>query len=118
MKFNFDIGRMMDFMMEADAATFDYCKSSKVYFKKHGHGVYLDKASTPEEKHIDYDYHEDQRTNDIVWSIIECLGFDQDQRRRLMSAEKALKRWYEKETKWQRLPPENLLERIGKFVLG
>ena len=117
MKINLNMDRLMDMMMEADNATFDYNNSSKVYYKKHGHGVHLDRATTAEEKHIVYAYHSNDKSNEIVWSIIQVLGFDSEQENRLRAAYRAVKRWYEKETKWQRCLPDDLIERIEKFVI-
>ena len=118
MKINFNMDRLIDLMMEADNATFDYWKSSKVLYKKRGYGVNMDRAETAEEKHIVYAYHSDEKTNNAVWSILQVLDFDQDQQDRLRSAYRAVKRWYEKETKWERCLPDELIERIEKFVIG
>ena len=124
MKINLNMERLMDMMMEADNASFDYHKSSKAFYRKHGYGVMLDKANTEEEKHIVYAYNSEDklnvllRRNDIVWSIIQVLDFDKEQTDRLYVAYRAVKRWYEKETKWQRCLPGDLIERIEKFVVG
>ena len=117
MKINMD--RVLDFMLELDDATFDYCKSSKKYFKKHGHCVYLDvaKGLTPEERHIDYAYHNEDKCRNIVWSVMEVLNLDTDQRNRLYVATRAMKRWYEK-TEWQYCAPSELIDRIAVFVEG
>lgn len=116
MKINLD--RVLDYMMEADADLFDYAKSSMDYSKKHGYGVRLDLAKTPEEKHIVYAYHCKERSSNAVWAITEILGLDREQQQRLYIAERAVKRWYEKETKWQRLLPEDLISRLYKFIEG
>lgn len=118
MKINLNMDRLIDMMMEADNASYDYHKSSKVYYRKHGYGVMLDKANTEEEKHIVYAYNSENKSNDIVWSIIQVLDFDKEQTDRLYAAYRAAKRWYEKETKWQRCLPDDLIERIEKFVIG
>ena len=118
MKINFNMDRLLDLMMEADNATFDYNKSSKIYYKNHGYGVCLDHAKTEEEKHIVYAYHSQDKSNDIIWSILEVLDLDLDQRIRLSSAYRAVKRWYERETQWQRCLSAELIERITDFVIG
>ena len=118
MKINFNMDRLMDLMMEADNAAFDYHKSSKDLYRKRGYGVNLDSAKTKEEKHIVYAYHSDEKSSEVVWSIIQVLGFDREQESRLRSAYRALKRWYEKETKWERIAPEELIDRITMFVVG
>ena len=118
MKINLNIDRLIDMMMEADDATFDYWKSSKVLYKKRGYGVDMDRAKTAEEKHIVYAYYSDEKANNAVWSILQVLGFDREQGKRLRIAYRAVKRWYEKETKWQRCLPDDLIERVEKFVIG
>lgn len=118
MKINFNMDRLIDLMMEADNATFDYWKSSKVLYKKRGYGVDMDRAKTAEEKHIVFAYHSDEKANNAVWSILQVLDFDQEQQDRLRSAYRAVKRWYEKETKWERCLPAELIERITAFVVG
>ena len=124
MKINLNMDRLMDMMMEADNASFDYHKSSKAFYRKHGYGVMLDKANTEEEKHIVYAYNSEDklnvllRRNDIVWSIIQVLDFDKEQTDRLYAAYRAVKRWYEKETKWQRCLPDDLIERLTAFIVG
>lgn len=118
MKINFNMDYLMDLMMEADNATFDYYKSSKDFYKNHGHGVNLDHAKTDEEKHVVYAYHSNDKSNEVVWSIIQVLDFDQEQQVRLMTAYKAVKRWYDKETKWQRCLPNDLIERLTAFIVG
>lgn len=118
MKINLNMDRLMDMMIEADNAAFDYYKSSKDYYRKHGYGVHLDRATTEEEKHIVYAYHSNDKSNEIVWSIVQVIGLDREQENRLRAAYRAVKRWYEKETKWQRCLPDGLIERIEKFVIG
>lgn len=116
MKINID--RLFDYMMEADSWKSDYCKSSKDFYKNHGYGASLDRAKTDEEKHIAYAYRNDDKSSEVVWSVIEVLGFDQEQRARLFSAHKAVKRWYEKETHWERCLPDDLIGRLTTFILG
>ena len=118
MKVNINMDRIMDLMIEANNATADYYKSSRTHYKKHGYGVQLDRATTPEEKHIVYAYHEDNKTNDAVCSIVQVLGFDREQYSRLRIACRAITRWYERETRWERNAPADLLERISNFVVG
>lgn len=118
MKINFNVDRLFDLMMEADDATFDYWKSSKTLYKKRGYGVDMDRAKTEEEKHIVYAYHSDEKANNAVWSILQVLDFDREQTSRLMSAYRAVKRWYAKETKWERCLPDDLKERLAAFVVG
>ena len=118
MKVNFNMSRLIDLCMEADNAAADSEKSSKDYYKKHGHGVCLDKLKTPEERHIAYAYNEEVKTRDAVMSIIEVLNFDEEQCKRLWASCRAMTRWYEKETEWQRIPPQELIDRLSVFVIG
>lgn len=118
MKINFNMDYLMDLYMEANNAAADYAKSSRDYYKKHGYGVNMDQAKTPEEKHIVYAYHADSKLNDSIWSIVQVLGFDSEQYSRLRIACRAITRWYERETRWERNAPADLLERISNFVVG
>lgn len=118
MKATIDMSRLIDLMMEADDASYDYSKSSRNFFRQHGYGVNLGHVKSDEERHIVYAYHSDSAHRDAVWSILEVLGLDTEQKKRLFSAKQAMKRWYEKETKWQRLPSDELLGRLACFVMG
>lgn len=112
-----NIDRLIDFMIERDDADFDYTVSSKRYYKKHGHGVNLDRAKTHEECHIEYAYHALERAHDTVYGIFEVLGLDTEQRERAYAAGRFMKRWYES-TKWERLPSHETLERVWDYIKG
>ena len=121
MKINIDMNRLFDYMMEADNETARYYKLTNDYKKKHGCVVYLDVKNglrTDEKMNIAYASRSEEKSNDIVRAFIEVAGFDQEQQARLMAAYRAVKRWYEKETRWERCLPVELLERIAVFVVG
>ena len=112
-----NIERLMDFIMEAYDNTADYTKSSRDYYRKHGYGVNIDRAKTPEEKHIAYMYHSSAAADDVVRALMEVLNLDYEQQTRAYSAARALKRWYEK-TQWNRLPSSDLIDRIWGYIQG
>ena len=67
--------------------------------------------------HIDYLYHDNDRENTKMYGIFEVLDFDRDQIARSYIAARAIRRGYNS-TKWERLPSEELLERLKSFVVG
>ena len=119
MKINVNFDRIFDFMMEADNCTADYETACKKYKKEHGyipcidlrHGLDTDK------QRIHFLYSSRCRSIDVVDGIIEILSLNPDQTKRLYIANRAVKRWYEKETQWQRCLPEDLVGRLAKFVI-
>lgn len=54
---------------------------------------------------------------DSEYAIIKILGLDCEQAGRLWAAHRALHRWYER-TEWQLSAPDELIERLERFVLG
>ena len=119
MNINFSMDRLIDMMMEADQNTREYYKLARQYKKAHGFIPCIDMRHGLDNELIRiYDASKrEQEGNNVVWSILEVLGFDQEQRGRLLSVHRAMKRWYE-ETEWQRLPSEELIERVTRFVVG
>lgn len=111
------IDRLIDFMVERDDTENDYAWSSRKYRKKHGHGVWFGNIKTDEEKHIEYAYHNLSSINDAVYSIFEVLGLNTDQRNRAYAAGRFMKRWYEK-TGWERIPSEELVNRVWEYIQG
>lgn len=121
MKININMDRLFDYMIEADNETARYYKLTNDYKKKHGCIVFLDIKNglhTHEKMDIEYASKNEEKSNDIVYALIEVAGFDQEQKARLMSAHRAVKRWYEKETCWQRCLPTELIERLTVFIVG
>lgn len=119
MKINMD--RLFDYMMEADNETARYYQLTSDYKKKHGYIPYIDikrGLHTDEMVNIEYASQAERRCNDVVYALVEVAGFDWEQQTRLMSAFKAVKRWYEKETKWERCLPPELIERLTAFIVG
>ena len=119
MKINMD--RLFDYMMEADNETARYYQLTNDYKKKHGCIPFIDIKSglrTNELVDIEHASQAERRCNDVVDALVEVAGFDRDQQSRLMSAYTAVKRWYEKETKWQRCLPDDLIERLTAFIVG
>ena len=113
-----NIGSLIDRMIEMNTTEAEYYHSSAVYFRKNHHGVWLDRAMTPEEKHIAYYSHYVDQMNTCYYTLVEVLDLNRDQAERLGKAARAMTRWYEKETQWEKLPSEELLDRIGKYIFG
>ena len=114
-----NIERLIDLVLENSSDVYDYRKSCAVYFKKHGHGVWLDvdKATTPEERHIKYTYHASDRSNSSILAIAEVLAMDRDQIERMYCAARAVNRWYET-TRWEKLLPYELKQRLEAYIFG
>ena len=87
MNINFSMDRLIDMMMEADQNTREYYKLARQYKKSHGFIPCIDRRRGLDDELIRIaDASEREREgNDIVWSILEVLGFDQEQRGRLLS---------------------------------
>lgn len=117
MKITISIDRLLDLVNESLDATNDYCLSSKRYYRKHGYGVYLDRVKTAEERHIAYACHRDEASRDVVSGITEVFRMDADQIKRLYSAARFARKWYER-TNWERLLPEELCNRIETYVFN
>ena len=115
MRINFE--RIIDKMIECNGCTADYCKSSRDYYKSHGYGLNLDRATTgtQEEKHIVYAYHASDRADSEMRTMIEVLDLSREETARLMTAARAAERWYNR-TRWERLIPTDLLNRLERFV--
>ena len=117
MKLNMD--RLMNLMIENDNNYFAYQKSAAEYKKEHGYIPTLsDSTSDREIQMIVWSYNLFKESDNAVSSFLELMSFDKDEIARLYAAKNAVKRWYEKETEWQRCIPMDLLERIEKFVIG
>ena len=120
MNIKLNMDRILDYMIEADNNAAEYYRACQQYKKDHGYIACIDyrRGLSDEEKHIEYVSKWKESSDDVVRAIIEVTGFDQDQQDRLRSAYRGVKRWYEKETKWERCLPEELIERITVFVIG
>lgn len=112
-----NIDRLMDLVLENSNDTYDYLKSSAAYFKKHGHGVNLDKVKTPEERHINYMYHASDRSYSCVLAIAEVLLMDRGQIERMYCAARAVNRWYEM-SRWEKCLPDELKQRLEDYVFN
>lgn len=112
-----NIDRLMDLVLENSSDTYDYHKSSAVYYRAHGHGVMLDKATTPEEKHIAYTYHSSDRSYTSVLAVCEVLMMDREQIERMYCAARAVNKWYQR-TNWERLLPDSLRKRLESWIFG
>lgn len=119
MKVEIDMSILLDAVMEYFDCETDYTWSSKKYYKKHGHGVYFadGKKLTPEEKHIEYAYHEQNRTWSQIRSLEEIFKLDPEGRNRLISAGRAARKWYIK-TNWERCIPEETCDKLQEYVFG
>ena len=120
MNISINFSRIFDYMMEADSCYADYVTACRNYKKDHGYIPYIDlgRGLSAEKQRIHFLDNSHYRSTDVVDGIIETLAFDADQTKRLYIANRAVKRWYEKETHWERLLPEDLVERLAKFVIG
>ena len=112
-----NIDRLIDLVLENSNDTYDYRKSSAVYFKAHGHGAWLDKATAPEEKHIAYTYHSSDRSYTSVLAVCEVLMMDREQIERMYCAARAVNRWYQR-TNWEKSLPYDLKRRLESWIFG
>lgn len=112
-----NIDRLIDLVLENSNDTYDYHRSSAIYRRQHGHGVSLDKVTTPEEKHIAYTYHTSDRSCTSVIAVCEVLMMDREQIERLYCAARAMNKWY-KATNWERLPSQELQQRLEQYIFG
>lgn len=112
------IDRLIDKLIELFDAETDYRYSSAKYHKEHPFKtVWMDNPANKEEKHIVYAYHVEDRMGEALSSLYYVLDLNQDQVERLYSAARAMRRWY-KLTKWDRIPSEELNNRLHDFVIG
>lgn len=112
-----NIDRLMDLVLENNSDTYDYRKSSAAYHRTHGHGVWLNKATTPEEKHIVYTYHSSDRSHSNILAVAEVLMMDREQIERMYCAARAVSKWYQR-TNWERLLPYDLKRRLESWIFG
>lgn len=112
-----NIDRLMDLVLENSSDTYDYRKSSAVYYRAHGHGVNLDKATTPEEKHIAYVHHSSDRSYTSVLAVCEVLMMDMEQIERMYCAARAVNKWYQR-TNWEKLMSHELKRRLENYIFG
>lgn len=106
--------------LEAVINDYFYCEESyrhlsARYFRAHGHGVNLDRVKTDEEKRVSYAYHEREKAYNAFWSIGSVFGFDRDQFDRLVSAFRALTRWYEKH-QWMDCPSAKMKRQLLDYI--
>ena len=112
------IDRLIDKLIELFDAETDYRYSSAKYHKEHPFKtVWMDNPANKEEKHIVYAYHVEDRMGEALSSLYYVLDLNRDQVERLYSAARAMRRWY-KLTKWDRIPSEDLNNRLHDFVIG
>ena len=112
-----DIEYLMDAVNEYFDSEFDYIKSSKRFYRKHGYGVVMDRAKTDEERHIVWAYHNNHECDSKIIFLTDVLQMDTKQINRLYSAGKFVRTWREK-TNYERLIPEDLAARIERYIFG
>lgn len=113
-----NISNLLDHINTANDSYQAYVYGSAQYRARHGHGVFFsNRKLDPEEMHIDYLYHDNDREDTKLTGIFEVLDFDRDQIARSYIAARAIRRWYNS-TNWERLPSDELLERLKSFVVG
>ena len=111
--------RLVDYVIQSNEESFDYHRSSAIYIKSHGHGVFLNdgRKLSKDEEHIRYAYHSSQAADDSVYAICEVLNLDKEGRSRLYSAARAVSRWYRR-TNYERCLPDSLLDDLTKFIFS
>ena len=113
-----NISNLLDNINTANDSYQAYAYESAQYRARHGHGVYFDgRRLDPEEMHIGYLYHDNERESTKMYGIFEVLDFDREQIVRSYIAARAIRRWYNA-TNWERPPSDELLERLKSFVVG
>lgn len=113
MKYN--VERLLDLIIEENETEAEYTKSSRIYYKAHGFGVWLDRAKTPEERHIVHYYNANNSAHNAVQTSFEVLGFSPEEAHNARTAARALKKWYGL-TAYEFCPPRDLLERLERFI--
>lgn len=113
---NVNFERLIDFVNDSHEATFDYRKKSAVYYKAHGHGVYLDDVRTDDERRIKWACESDSQSYYVVSGLVDVLGLDYNQQERLHSSARAIRRWY-KDTNYERCVPRDLIDRLQAYVM-
>lgn len=114
-----DINRLFDYMIERDQEENDYRKACEAYFKNHGSYPYFGYGNTSKEiEHIKLLMKWVDMSDSCIRAVLEVLSLNKSQTDRLNAAFKGVKRWYEKETEWQRCMPEALIARLEKYVMG
>lgn len=117
MKVKVDMDHLIQKEIEANEARNRYYSLSKKLFKKRGYGVNLDHPRTEAERQIVYAYYSDERESATHWDLCRLLGLDREAQKRLTTAARCLTRWYQK-TEWMKCPPEDLIEKLGAYIIG
>lgn len=114
-----DIEAMMDLVIEALDAKKDYLHRVRKNQRKHGYAVAIDfeNPKNSEERNIVWAYHADDRAEDKVYALIYAIDLENEERERMYSAARALRRWYN-QTHWEKCPSWSLLERIGAYIFA
>lgn len=114
MRINFDT--IIGYIMEKDRGYADYRRLCEAY--KKNHGIYVDMTlHTQETEGIRMYLNFFDRSDAALDAVLAVLEFDTEQEERLYDIYRAVKKWYEK-TEWQRNLPEELVERIERYVVG
>ena len=112
-----NVDAMMDIVIEAYDASQDYYYSTRRYQRKYGRTVWLDNPKNSEERHIVWAHHADDRAGDKVYALLCALDLEDEEKGRMYSAARALRRWYN-ETDWEKCPSWSLLKRIGAYIFA
>ena len=112
-----DMEYLLCCVIEYSDYRFEYYRSSKRYYKKHGYGVRLDNPKTDEERHICYFSKWSNSASDVVYAMRDLFKMDSDMFDRLWSAARAMKKWCVK-TNWERCLPDELKDRLKEYVFG
>lgn len=119
MKVDVNFERLFDEILDAWTSKSSYYHASAVYYKKHGHGAYLDYTTKRDEEieHIRWTSKWNDAGDSVVNAMFGILNLEYADAKKAFAAARALRRWYEN-TNWQYLPDADLIERLGKFVTG
>lgn len=117
MKINISFAELESMMNDCFYSWEDYMHSSIRYYREHGYGVNLDRAKTVEERHIVYAHENDRSASNAFNTFCNILCMDSFQQRRLLSAFRAVRRWYCR-TNWERCLPSEVEDRILEYIFG
>lgn len=112
----------IDRLLEMDSNRFDargeYWVALVQYRKKYGSvTIWADNPRNDAEKTLLYLGEIMEKESHAIWAVCYVSGMDKEQRKRLHSATRALRRW-EKATDYQKIASEKLMLRLEKYIIG
>lgn len=113
-----NIEKLIDTVNEMNDATRDWYASNAAYHRAHPfRTVWLDRPANDDEKHIVWAAHQTDTMRTVFWTLCETLNLTVAEHKRLCSAARALRKWYEK-TQWERCPDHDMLKSLENFIFG